>query len=176
MRNWYKKLGYILAISILANVVFSGCLNPFAPALEDPDDPLQRIKAPTTPEILLDNVKISIEQTDLDLYLDCLHENFEFEYWDDSLDHYNSWSYAVEKDRMASMFDYFEIMRFDAWNVVRSYENSSVQIRKVWFDMSALDFETGSEQLVTGYAYFEIARKKNSSQYAITLWKDESEI
>ena len=98
----------ILTIMSLA-LAGSACL--FSPPPGDPPDKSDYHSPVDTPAKLLDNFLLSYQTKNIDAYMDCLHDEFEFELlevdWDDytgdgNIDH--SWGRDIEENMAGRMF------------------------------------------------------------------------
>ncbi|MBN2543560.1 hypothetical protein JXI42_11910 [bacterium] len=182
------EMKIIIPVLLFIIIVAGGCLNPFAPPTEIPVDTWDIQLSPYTPENVLENFRTAYISRDSSLFFSCLNEDFIFKYWDDSLRRYDSYTlYDMEgkpgeKTRTKYLFNTYESIALDVWNIVDSsqviYQQDTIETRRVWFDLRVEDFDSYITQTAQGYAYFEFNKAivDGEPYYSIILWKDESQI
>jgi len=179
-----------------AMLILTSCFNPFAPtqaesrflapilSQKDPDDS-------TAAYNVLANFKYAYENNDIDVYENCLDEDFIFIYVDQ--DHYGDIEIVeVPRDglsgdiyRTTRLFDIFDEIRLDTWNPLRSYpepdsfSNHPGEVWEIWnvnFHLSLRD-GTGNynyaQYEANGWAIFKLKRGINDLM-RIRVWEDQS--
>jgi hypothetical protein len=94
--------GLILVLALSA----AGCWNPFAPPEGDDPPPVKvSYKLRTSPENVLYNLKTAYIYRNIDEYVDCLAEEFEFHLSPEDTEIGEWWGKQTESDIHAAMFD-----------------------------------------------------------------------
>ncbi len=168
-------------------LLYTGCI--FAPATEDNDNP-PLYQTAETPEKLLENFTLSYETRNIDEYLHCLHDDFEFILlevdWadyngDDIIDH--SWGRDLEEEFTTSMF-----MSDSAQNIeltlngtsnTEYYGDPTGATRQLVrsFELKVYFVEDGVQvgHRASGEAIF-LCRPDENGEYRIWQWTDLSEV
>lgn len=198
MNEFLGKLKLLyLAAALLAFAIFSSCMNPFAPtqaesrflapilSQKDPDDS-------TAAYNVLSNFKYAYENNDIDVYENCLDNDFVFTYIDQ--DRYGEIEQVeVPRDgisgdiyRTRRLFEIFDEIRLDTWIPLYStpesdstYEDHIGESWQVWnvnFHLSLRDI-TGdynyAQYEANGWALFKL-RRGDDDIMRIRLWDDQS--
>ncbi|OQX91724.1 MAG: hypothetical protein B6D58_06630 [candidate division Zixibacteria bacterium 4484_95] len=182
-----------LFFGILAN---NSCFNPFAPtqaesrflapiqAQDDPDDS-------TAAANVMANFKYAYENNDIDVYENCLDDDFVFIYIDQN--RYGQIEIIeVPRDgisgdlyRTRRLFETFNEIRLDTWIPIRSTpepEDNPEHPGEVWekwdvnFHLSLRDI-TGDYNYIqyeaSGWALFKL-RRSTDGEMRIRIWEDQS--
>jgi len=193
-----KQSGKIIlaaSVTLLLAATFS-CTNPFAPAQaesrflapilaqNDPDDS-------TAAANVLANFKYAYENNDIDVYENCLDDDFVFIYIDQ--DRYGQIEIVeVPRDgisgdlyRTRRLFETFDEIRLDTWLPIRlqpepdthpDHAGESWEVWNVNFHLSLRDI-TGDYNYgqfeANGWAVFKFRRSQNGVM-RIRIWEDQS--
>jgi hypothetical protein len=181
-----------LFFGILAN---NSCFNPFAPtqaesrflapilAQDDPDDS-------TAAANVMANFKYAYENNDIDVYENCLDDDFVFIYIDQN--RYGQIEIVeIPRDgisgdlyRTRRLFETFDEIRLDTWIPIRSTpeEDTLEHPGEVWekwdvnFHLSLRDI-TGDYNYIqyeaSGWALFKL-RRSPGGEMRIRIWEDQS--
>ena len=177
-------------------LVTNSCFNPFAPTQaesrflapilpqDDPDDS-------TAVANVMANFKYAYENNDIDVYENCLDDDFIFIYIDQ--DRYGQIEVIeVPRDgisgdiyRTQRLFDTFDEIRLDNWIPIRSMPEPAdhpEHLGEVWekwdvnFHLSLRDI-TGDYNYIqfeaSGWAIFKL-RRSNDGEMRIRIWEDQS--
>jgi hypothetical protein len=163
-----------LAIAIISiTSLFTGCLNPFAPALGDPSASFWTDQQ--TVGDLLDNFRNAYNLQDSLRYSNCLENNFQFLYYDVENERDDQWGLTTDLKTTGGLFRNFEEIHL-TWNALPQ------SIREFSFPDSSLEFDTSfnlslfsssASYDLYGFARFTVY-KSAGSQFKITIWKDNS--
>ncbi len=193
----FISVKFLILGSVLgAALVLSSCFNPFAPtqaesrflapilSQKDPDDS-------TAAYNVLANFKYAYENNDIDVYENCLDEDFIFIYVDQ--DHYGDIEIVeVPRDglsgdiyRTTRLFDIFDEIRLDTWIPIRSdpepdnmpdHPGEKWEIWNVNFHLSLRDVNGNynyAQYEANGWAIFKLKRGLNDVM-RIRVWEDQS--
>jgi hypothetical protein len=195
MRNLFSLKAVIIAsIIIWSGLALISCVNPFAPtqaasrflapilSQKDPDDS-------TAAYNVLANFKYAYENNDIDVYENCLDEDFVFIYIDQ--DRYGEIEIVeVPRDglsgdiyRTRRLFEIFDEIRLDTWipyhldpDSSREHPGEVWQVWQVGFHLSLRDI-TGdynyAQYEANGYARFHLRRAADGVM-RIIIWEDQS--
>jgi ketosteroid isomerase-like protein len=182
--------------AILAGIVFSGCSNPFAPPVIGAGT-LAPILAQNCGECsdstnafaVISNFKYAYENRDLDIYENCLDDDFIFVYIDQ-----NAYGEIEEVEiprdgtsgdlfRTGRLFEAFDEIRLDTWIPIRlEPEGPEIHNGEVWeiwqvnFHLSLRDLSGAfnfQQFEANGLAFYKI-RKSADGYWRIVLWEDLS--
>lgn len=186
----------LLSLAITGMAVFSSCINPFAPTqaesrflapIMSQKEPIDSVAAYN----VLANFKYAYENNDIDVYENCLDNDFVFTYIDQ--DRYGEIEVVeVPRDGMSGdlyrtrrLFEIFDEIRLDTWIPIRSTPepdtdpNHPGEIREVWnvnFHLSLRDI-TGdynyAQYEANGWAVFKMKRAADEVM-RIRVWEDQS--
>lgn len=186
----------ILGLVLSAALILTSCFNPFAPtqaesrflapilSQKDPDDS-------TAAYNVLANFKYAYENNDIDVYENCLDEDFIFIYVDQ--DHYGDIEIVqVPRDglsgdiyRTTRLFDIFNEIRLDTWIPIRSdpepdnHPDHPGEIWEIWNVNFHLSLRDGAgnynyaQYEANGWAIFKLKRGSDDNM-RIRLWEDQS--
>ena len=189
------KIALVVFI-LLSMIIFNSCINPFAPAQAEirflapimaQDDPNDSIAAAN----VLANFKYAYEHNDIDVYENCLDDDFIFIYIDQ--DRFGEIEIVeVPRDgisgdlyRTRRLFEIFEEIRLDVWLPIRSdqepetnpeHPGETWEIWNVNFHLSLRDVtgNYGYAQFeANGWALFKI-RRSTDGVMKILIWEDQS--
>jgi hypothetical protein len=176
----------LVALAIAAAVAVLSCQNPFAPAVIGPSRVVPIVKQ-TSPDSVLQNFKYAYEHHDLDVYENCLDNEFVFRYVDQDR------TGAIEQveiprdgpsgdlARTERLFRLFDEITLDTWvplfDRLEPFQNDTLQVWKVYFHLSVKDLngDFGFEFYeAVGIAEFKFRRSKSDGLYRIVFWDDRS--
>jgi hypothetical protein len=156
-----------------------GCVNPFAPALDNSARNLDIITQQKTPEEVLQNFKYAYAFRDSLLYADLLDSSFVFEYFDPNLGssgEFVSWTREVDlytTGRLLRAFDVIGLVWADSSVSYSVIENDQALLyRDFNLKLSNFDF---SYSLI-GYAVLSMRRHPGDGKWRIIHWRDESQL
>ncbi len=180
-----KDIFFIVLISTLAFGI-SACLNPFAPSVLGPSG-VKAIVRQVEPDSTLHNFKYAYEHNDIDVYENCLDENFIFRYVDQDLAGQIE-TVEIPRDgasgdieRTRNLFAFFDEIRLDPWIPV--FDRTEIkgdeiwEIYKVYFQLSVRDTDGdfGLEHYeATGIAEFSFRQSGEDELWRIVFWDDQS--
>ncbi|MBD3217100.1 MAG: hypothetical protein GF310_02405 [candidate division Zixibacteria bacterium] len=180
-----KDIFYILIISFLT-LGISACLNPFAPSVLGPSG-VKAIVRQVEPDSTLHNFKYAYEHNDIDVYENCLDENFIFRYVDQDLTGQIE-TVEVPRDgasgdieRTRNLFAFFDEIQLDPWIPV--FDRTEIkgdeiwEVYKVYFQLSVRDTDGdfGLEHYeATGIAEFSFRQSDKDDLWRIVFWDDQS--
>jgi hypothetical protein len=182
VRAWDRAVSLILVVFILG----LACQNPFTPSVVGPSQ-LVPIALQTAPDSVLHNFKYAYEQRDIDVYENCLDEDFIFRYIDQDRTGQIE-QVEIPRDgpsgdlaRTERMFRLFDEIRFDTWVPVfdrsETHQNETWQVWRVYFNLSVkdLDGDYGFEFYeAVGLAEFRFRQSASDGLYRIVFWDDRS--
>jgi hypothetical protein len=193
MMHRYIKNGFVLALATAL-----GCANPFAPPKAGPGSlaPILPQNCAECPDSVnaynvLSNFRYAYENRDIDIYENCLDNNFVFIYTDQDRQG-GIETVEVPRDgisgdiyRTRGLFEAFNEIRLDVWNLERLMPDTviasdqSVEIRESWqvvFYLSLRDSQgtyNYQQYEASGLAVFKI-RKSADGLWRIVVWEDHS--
>jgi len=153
-------------------ILFSGCINPFAPKLGD----IQKksdiaLTDQKSPEGLLSNFKYAYVFKDSLIYRDLLDESFQFIYLDTENNIWKSWGKEKDIKTTTGLFRYFKNIDLH-WNSTNyceySPDSTETEISKSF--ILILD----NEIRIIGDALFRFSMKKQTGIWYIKKWIDKS--
>ena len=182
--RWFTISGVLLLA--VAAVLLAACRNPFTPAVVGPSQ-LVPIALQTAPDSVLANFKYAYEQRDIDVYENCLDEEFIFRYIDQDRTGQIE-QVEVPRDgpsgdleRTRRMFQLFDEIRLDTWVPLFDREEQVGeevwQVWRVYFNLSFkdLDGDYGDEFFeAVGIAEFKFRQSESDDLYRIVFWDDRS--
>jgi len=177
-----QQIGLILSIG----VIFISCQNPFTPALIGPSQ-MVPIAKQTAPDSVLHNFKYAYEQRDIDIYENCLDEDFIFRYVDQDRTGQIE-QVELPRDgpsgdlaRTQTLFLFFDEIRFDTWVPIfdrtENHQGETWDVWRVYFNLSVkdLDGDYGYEFFeAVGIAEFKFRQSSSDELYRIIFWEDKS--
>lgn len=172
------------ATIFLAMLTLSACENPFAPAVVGPSR-LVPIVRQTAPDSVLHNLKYAYEHRDIDVYENCLDDQFVFRYIDQDRTGQIE-QVEIPRDgpsgdlaRTERLFRLFDEIKLETWVPVferREYPNDEPwEVYRVYFNLSVkdLDGDFGYQFFeAVGLAEFKFRRSAADSLYRIVVWDD----
>jgi hypothetical protein len=114
----------------VVSIALAGCWNPFAPPPgDDPPETKVQYKVRTSPENVIYNLGSAYKDTNLDEYLACLADNFEFILNPDDVNNPDndlpeSWGKTEEENIHARMFGEGDTTGVDNIDLTLTYQNS----------------------------------------------------
>lgn len=154
---------------------FSGCINPFAPALGDPSESLWTNQQ--TIGELLSNFRNSYNLQDSLRYSDCLANNFIFLYYDVENARDDQWGRDTDLKTTGGLFRSFDEV-YLTWYAIPTpisefaMEDSSVEF-DVSFNLSLYGSGGASSYDLYGFARFTVL-KEEGDRFRIITWKDNT--
>jgi len=161
---------------VCATLSFSGCLNPFAPALDKNIDLSAVITEQKTPEEVLQNFQYAYTFKDSLLYSDVLDESFVFEYFDPDLEPsggFVTWGRDVDLATTGGLFRQFDVIDLVWLNTLFSDREGDLEKRFIRFNLSL--FGADFNFILTGTAIFTFKKDETDEKWRIVRWKDESD-
>jgi hypothetical protein len=186
--NYYdtdKKHKLAIVVSaVITAVIVSGCWNPFSPSTE-PGEDIQYHNPVDSAYKVLENLEYAYVSRDIDHYLDCFRDDFEFHLqevdWDDYdgdglIDTY--WGLDQEEEFHISMFASSNVTSIDL-SISGSSQSPwtgdstgmSLQLDRT-FDLKVYTIENGYH--ASGSALF-ICREDSTGEWYIWQWWDLSD-
>jgi len=162
-------------IAFLFPLLFTGCLNPFAPELGDPSESIWTDQQ--TVGDLLDNFKNSYILRDSLRYSDLLADNFTFKYYDIENAREDQWGRDTDLKATGGLFRTFDQISL-TWYAVApiirefAFEDSSLEF-DVSFNLSLYGSSGGSAYDLYGLARFTVL-KESGDKFRIITWKDNT--
>ncbi|MCD6163423.1 MAG: hypothetical protein J7K40_13565 [candidate division Zixibacteria bacterium] len=190
------KILIFAILSIAGAILVNSCFNPFAPTqaeskflapILDQSDPDDSIAAAN----VLANFKYAYEHNDIDVYENCLDDDFVFIYTDQ--DRYGEIEIVeIPRDgisgdiyRTRRLFEIFDEIRLDTWVPIdrtqepETYSEHPGEIWEIWyfsFHLSLRDI-TGNYNYArfeaNGWAKFKL-RRSSGGVMRIRVWEDQS--
>ncbi|OGC91069.1 MAG: hypothetical protein A2W25_14015 [candidate division Zixibacteria bacterium RBG_16_53_22] len=193
MNNLYIRFGFALAL-----ITALACANPFAPPKAGPGSlaPILPQNCAECPDSVnaynvLSNFRYAYENRDIDVYENCLDNNFVFIYTDQDRQG-GIETVEIPRDgisgdiyRTRGLFEAFNEIRLDVWNLDRSDPDTiigpdqTVEIRESWqvvFYLSLRDSQgtyNYQQYEANGLAVFKI-RQSPDGLWRIVVWEDHS--
>ncbi len=172
----HKQILGLAFIGLL--LIFTSCLNPFAPRLKESGGHSDLIiTEQRTPEEVLQNFRYAYIFKDSLLYSDLLDSSFIFVYFDPNLGtsgQFVSWGRDLDLRTTARMFRNFDVIDL-IWNstIYESVEKNTGEITKSFnLTMIAKD----EDIRISGLAVFSFRRSPSTGKWRIIKWKDESNL
>jgi hypothetical protein len=173
-------------VLLIGAIVVASCQNPFAPAVVGPSRVVPIVKQ-TSPDSVLNNFRYAYEHRDLDVYENCLDQEFIFRYIDQDRTGQIE-EVEVPRDgpsgdlaRTERLFKLFDEIALDTWVPIfdrQEFPNGEVwEVWKVYFHLSVkdLDGDFGYEFYeAVGIAEFKFRKSKSDGLYRIVFWDDRS--
>lgn len=173
MKNEVRR-GGLAAIAFA--VVLSGCVNPFAPKLDNsPDQSTSVIGDQHTIEGVFQNFKQAYSFQDTTIYGQLLAANFIFTYrdYDKGVDVF--WGRDEEMRTTYGLFQ--NVQHLDlVWNNIidSTFDTGGLKGTVVRNFNLTVTFDASDIVRIDGYASFTMARATPNDIWTITLWRDES--
>ena len=167
-------------LSLTALVLSAGCLNPFAPELDDGSAAGELITGQKTPEEVLINFRYAYTFKDSLLYSDVLDSSFVFQYYDPDQGPsglFISWTRETDLRTTGGLFRNFDIINLEWLNAGEPadslHEDEDYLLAKSFrLDLSSADFSFSA----SGFAIFTFRFNNHDRKWRIVRWVDESEI
>jgi hypothetical protein len=166
-----------MALCVLL-ILFSGCVNPFSPALDDSLGDPDLITPQQTPQQLLQNFKYAYTFKDSLLYSDLLDNAFVFEYFDPNQGtsgEFVSWTREVDLRSTGKLLRVFDVIDLvwgeDSGNDIVLSDSLALLYRDFNLKLSNFEFNFS----VIGYARLSMQRNPDG-KWRITHWVDESQL
>ncbi|RMH71934.1 MAG: hypothetical protein D6675_05560 [Gemmatimonadetes bacterium] len=185
MKAYHTRITGAVLFLFLALQVAS-CWNPFSPQQDKPEK--IRPLAPNTPENVLSNLVLAYRQRDIELYLDCLADDFEFYLLDEDWADFDGdgetdqfWGLALEEQFTRNMFEQAWRIELDDFRGTQSITDPSdpsgkSKILKRSFTLRVWETEESVDPLpAQGEATFTL-RPNEQGIWKIVKWVDESEV
>ena len=178
----------IVRICALASaaLIALACENLFAPAVLGPSRIVPIVRQ-TAPDSVLHNFKYAYEHRDIDVYENCLDNQFIFRYIDQDRTGQIE-QVEISRDgpsgdlaRTERLFRLFDEITLETWVPVfdrREFPNGETwDVYRVYFNLSVkdLDGDFGYEFFeAVGIAEFKFRKSATDSLYRIVIWDDRS--
>ena len=175
-------------INIISLVVIFACVNPFAPELGEVETGTSAVLTERlNPEEVLENFRFAYIYRDSLVYSEIIDTSFIFIYFDPTVEgtgRFDSWSRDVELRATAGLFRAVNNISLD-WNstVEEIYWSPAPDssVSSVYFEgakkakiSKGFILKLGTEIQLTGTASFTLEKEKNSADWRIVRWIDES--
>ncbi len=181
-----RHLACLRPLLMLATLATIACQNPFAPAVVGPSRVVPIVRQ-TAPDSVLHNFKYAYEHNDIDVYENCLDEQFIFRYIDQDRTGQIE-QVEIPRDgpsgdvaRTERLFKLFDEIRLDSWVPIfdrQEFPGEEVwEVYRVYFNLSVkdLDGDFGFEFYeAVGVAEFKFRKSPSDSLYRIVVWDDRS--
>ncbi|MBD3369796.1 hypothetical protein GF402_05465 [Candidatus Fermentibacteria bacterium] len=167
------------ACAILAVALAGGCWNPFNPDQGEPDE-FQYHSFCDSGYKVLENLEYAYRSRDIDRYLDCFRDDFEFKLLEVDWADYNgdgtidkSWGLDLEEKFNRAMFEGAQSIELtlEGPNVGEPYGNE--ELFRMNFDLKVYT-EASQGYRASGQAYFYCAQDSTDEWY-IHIWEDLSD-
>jgi hypothetical protein len=180
------RIGSVIVVATAIAFAIISCQNPFAPAVIGPSRVVP-IVAQTAPDSVLHNFKYAYEHHDLDVYENCLDEQFIFRYVDQDRTGQIE-QVEIPRDgpsgdlaRTERLFSLFDEITLDTWVPIFDRQEfpqgETWDVWKVYFHLSVKDLngDYGYEFYeAVGIAEFKFRKSKADNLYRIVFWDDMS--
>ena len=160
-----------------AVIFFCGCLNPFAPELDNGNLGGELITGQRTPEEVLTNFRYAYTFKDSLLYADVLDSAFVFQYFDPEQGPsgmFVSWTRETDLRTTGGVLRTFDIINLEWLNTVYELSEGEDEIvaKSFRLDLSSADFSFTA----SGFAIFTFRLSPQDRKWRIVRWVDESQI
>jgi len=178
LRKNHKMTASKLKILLPGVLIFlTGCLNPFAPELDNGSLSGELITEQKSPEEVLINFKYSYTFKDSLLYAGLLDSAFVFQYFDPEQGPsglFVSWTRETDLRTTGSLLRTFDIINLEWLNTVYALREGEDEILAKSFrlDLSSADFSFTA----SGFAIFTFRFNQQDRKWRIVRWVDESQI
>lgn len=169
-----------IAFSVLAVVLVGGCWNPFNPDQGDPDE-FQYHSFCDSGYKVLENLEYAYKSRDIDRYLDCFRDDFEFMLLECDWADYDgdgqtddSWGLDLEEKFHRTMFDGVQSIELslEGNNQGTPYgQGQELFIRQ--FDLKVYTSASQGYR-ASGEAHF-ICAQDSTDEWYVHIWEDHSE-
>ncbi len=158
-----------------------GCVNPFAPALDNGELAGELITEQKTPEEVLTNFRYAYTFKDSLLYADVLDSAFVFQYFDPDQGPsglFVSWTRDTDLRTTGGLFRTFDIINLEWLNADDNPPDSlredqdQIVAKSFRLDLSGADFSFTA----SGFAIFTFRRNPNDGKWRLVRWVDQSQI
>ncbi|HDI52113.1 MAG TPA: hypothetical protein ENF45_05730 [Bacteroidetes bacterium] len=171
------KFGTFITVLMFTLVAFVGCLNPFAPSLEQKLDLNQLIiTEQKTPEEVLQNFRYAYVMRDSFLYSNLLDSAFVFVYFDPyagTAGQFISWGRATDLMTTGRLFHQFTTIDLVWESTIREPTGEGTKILK-GFKLTLNDNE--EEIRISGDALFTFRKSPLDGKWRILKWEDRSNL
>lgn len=164
-------------LAIILILLFTSCINPFAPELEESLSLDQLITDQATPDEVLTNFKYAYSFKDSTLYSDLLDSSFVFVYFDPNYGtsgRFVSWGRDSDLLTTGRLFKNFDVIDLVWHTTIYSFEEEAFAELSKSFLLSL--FSRDETINVTGNAIFSFKKSPKDDKWRITRWKDESDL
>lgn len=161
----------VLSLILVSVLLASGCLNPFAPGLEE--TPAQSACDPLTIDGVFQCFQAAYTFRDTTLYGQLIDGEFVFVYRDYDLGIDVTWG---RDDEMRTTYGLFRnAQKLDLiWNNIVNTSAESTRVTVVrGFNLTVV-FNPSNVERVDGYANFVFSRVNTADPWKIVRWRDES--
>jgi len=166
-----------LTTSSLCLILFTQCLNPFAPKLDRSGAKALVMTEQTTPEDVLQNFVYAYTFKDSLVYANLLDSSFIFVYFDPNISgsgRFVSWGRDVDLKTTGKLFSNFETITL-TWNstVYQIVKEETAELSKT---LQLNLFGKAGDFSLSGNAIFNFKKCTYDDKWRITRWKDESQM
>ncbi len=179
MDAWKAHARLILLAFFVSGLyaTLSGCINPFAPRMDDSGQQNALITSQKSPDEVLQNFAYAYTFRDSLLYADLLDSGFVFEFFDPTIGEsgaFESWGRDVELRTTGSLFRAFDAIELIWLNII--YQNTVSEKEEIQYRNFRLTL-IGSDLSITlqGYAIFTF-RLGTDGKWRIRRWVDETNL
>jgi len=168
--------------------VFSvtGCLNPFAPQIDDGSILTELVTDQSTPEEVLSNFQYAYTFRDSLLYSDVLDSAFVFQYFDPdqgSSGLFVSWTRETDLKTTGQLLRSFDVVALEWLNTIYSLSDTVVtpqggrEAQETLAKSFRLDLSNPDVAFtVSGFAIFTLRQDPHDSKWRIMRWVDQSDL
>jgi len=178
--------GKLCSVAVLVTATVLGCVNPFAPRIDERGVIGELITAQKTPEEVLANFKYAYTFKDSLLYADLLDSAFVFQYFDPDQGPsglFVSWTREVDLKTTGRLLRSFDIINLEWLNTIYALRDTvrdardSLRVedtlaKSFRLDLSNVDFNFS----VSGFAIFTFRFDPRDGKSRIIRWVDQSEL
>ncbi len=154
-----------------------GCLNPFAPKLDDGSLGSELVTEQRTPEEVLTNFRYAYTFRDSLLYSDVLDSAFVFQYFDPDQGPsglFVSWTRETDLKTTGRLLRTFDVISLEWLNTIYAVSEGPDETLAKSFrlDLASSDISFS----VSGFAIFTFRRNPRDSKWRIVRWVDQSDL
>ncbi len=177
MKTYNRNKILLLFGSAVVLTGLAGCLNPFAPGLEDGDPFGDFLGDPTTIEGFFTRFQNAYQFRDTTLYGPLIHPNFTFTFRDEDNNVDVSWGRNDEMNSTYRLFINSSDIRIQ-WNNIISletnFEQTQAQVLRR-FDLTVV-LEASDVIRTDGAVNFVMTRPDSTESWQLLSWRDESDL
>ena len=156
-------------IYILLTLIYTGCLNPFAPV--EGEIGARTWSDQETVDGLLHNFALAYDYQDSLRYADCLAETFIFHYYDVVNGRFDHWYRETDLKTTGGLFRAYENIDLE-WNLVPDTVYTFNLPDETLDFIVRFNLTLGTEVPLMGYANFSV-RMSNDGRFRFLSWRDD---